>query len=182
MLLKMAYIREGLGDESGALYYLNAYYLQTKNDKAFDKMEELAIQNELKGYEYADQNWFFHVYYKYYYYIVSILFAMTILAFSILLTKKIKYKKRSYYGGIGVVILTTLLFLLVNFGNSYDQGILINDNCYVMAAPSASADVLDIFKAGHRVKILGQEDVWLKIQWGNQIGYVKNGHIKRLFF
>jgi len=31
MLLKMAYIKEGLGDYSNALYYLNLYYLQTHN-------------------------------------------------------------------------------------------------------------------------------------------------------
>ena len=51
-----------------------------------------------------------------------------------------------------------------------------------MGAPSAGAEVLDILKVGHRVKVLGQQDVWLEIELDNQIGYVKNTQLKQLFF
>ena len=52
----------------------------------------------------------------------------------------------------------------------------------LMGAPSAGAEVLDILKVGHRVKVLGQQDVWLEIELDNQIGYVKNTQLKQLFF
>jgi len=42
MLLKMAYIKEGLGDFTLAQYYLNEYYLATNNDLALTKMEKLS--------------------------------------------------------------------------------------------------------------------------------------------
>lgn len=182
MFLKMAYIREGLGDESGALYYLNTYYLQTKNEKVFVKMGELANQNNLKGYEYGDQDWFFNIYYKYYYHLLLTLFAIMLSILIVVVYKKIKNGKRTYYGGLGISIAAVILFFLVNFGREYNKGVLIKNDVYIMSAPSASADVLDISKSGHRVKILGQEDVWLQIQWDNQIGYIKNTYVKQLFF
>lgn len=182
MLLKMAYIREGLRDESGALYYLNTYYLQTKNEKVFVKMEELANQNNLKGYEYGDQDWLFNMYYKYYYHLLVSLFVITLSIFLVVMYKKVKYGKRAYYGGLGIIVTAALLFFLINFGGEYKKGILIKNDVYIMGAPSASSDVLDISKSGHRVKILGYEDVWLQIQWGSQIGYIKDTYVKQLYF
>ena len=182
MLLKMAYINEGLGDDSGALYYLNTYYLQTINDKVFVKMEEIADQNNLKGYEYADQDWFFNIYYKYYYHLIIALSTVAVFMFLMVLYQKIKQGKKAYSSGFGLLIVVALLFMIVNFGTEYKQGILTKNNSYIMGAPSASADVLDISKAGHRVKILGQEDIWVKILWDDHIGYIKNTYIKQLFF
>ena len=51
-----------------------------------------------------------------------------------------------------------------------------------MGAPSAGAEVLDILKASHRFKVLGQQGVWLEIELDNQIGHVKNTQLKQLFF
>ena len=42
MLLKMAYIQEGLNHVGQALYYLNLYYLASKDKSVLGKMEELA--------------------------------------------------------------------------------------------------------------------------------------------
>src|SRR5688572_16230256 len=42
MLLKMAFIQEGLNHIGRALYYLNLYYLATKDKTTLDKIQELA--------------------------------------------------------------------------------------------------------------------------------------------
>ena len=182
MLLKMAYIREGLGDEAGALFYLNSYYLRTTNDKVFDKMEQLADKNDLNGYEYSDQDWFFNIYYQYHYHILTSLFLVGILLGALVVYNKIAKTKKSYTAGFGLLFVIVMLFIAVNFGAEYDQGILVKNNSYIMSAPSSSADVLDVSKAGHRVQVLGTEDVWLKIQWGNQIGYIKDTYVRQLHF
>src|SRR5690348_1763124 len=41
MLLKMAYIQEGLGKIGQTLYYLRLYYLASDDEQALHKMEEL---------------------------------------------------------------------------------------------------------------------------------------------
>ena len=51
MLLKMAYIQEGLGHLGESMYYLNLYFLATDDAQALKKMEELAQKNNLEGYE-----------------------------------------------------------------------------------------------------------------------------------
>src|SRR5688572_32178846 len=51
MLLKMAYIEEGLGRVGQALYYLDLYYLATNDKFVLEKMEELSTKFNLKGYE-----------------------------------------------------------------------------------------------------------------------------------
>lgn len=182
MLLKMAYIREGLGDEAGALFYLNSYYLQTTNDKVFEKMEQLADENNLNGYEYSDQDWFFNIYYQYQYHILFSLLVVGLSQCTLVVYKKIVKIKKSYTVGFGLLFVIVIIFIAVNFGAEYNQGILVKNNSYIMSAPSASADVLDVSKAGHRVQILGTEDVWLKIQWGNQIGYIKDIYVRQLNF
>jgi len=182
MLLKMAYIREGLGDEAGALYYLNTYYLQTTNDKTFEKMEQLADNNELTGYEYSDQDWLFNIYYKYQHHVLASLFALGIFLCVLVIFKKVVKTKKSYTAGFGLLLVIVIIFIVVNFGTEYNQGILVKNNSYIMSAPSAGADVLDVSKAGHRLQILGTEDIWLKVQWGNQIGYIKEAYVKQLYF
>src|SRR3954469_12839623 len=54
MLLKMAYIQEGLGNIGEAMYYLNLYFLVTNDKSALEKMEELAHKFNLQGYETTD--------------------------------------------------------------------------------------------------------------------------------
>ena len=65
MLLKMAFIKEGLGDYTNALYYLNLYYLKTYNKRVLKKMENLAEQNKLSGYNYDDVEFFLNIYHKF---------------------------------------------------------------------------------------------------------------------
>ncbi len=54
MLLKMAYVHEGLNHTGQALYCLNLYYLATKDQRALDKMEALATKFGLEGYKNSD--------------------------------------------------------------------------------------------------------------------------------
>src|SRR5690242_541356 len=67
MLLKMAYIEEGLNHAGKALYYLNLYYLATSDKTSLDKMEELAQKFNLDGYETSDADLalsFYHDYHQ----------------------------------------------------------------------------------------------------------------------
>ena len=49
LLLKMAYIDEGLGDYVQALFHLNSYYSMTSNEQALDKMRSIAEKKDLSG-------------------------------------------------------------------------------------------------------------------------------------
>src|SRR5690606_38048067 len=89
MLLKMAYIHEGLGDYSQALFYLNNYYVKTSDETALRKMEALAEKHKLSGYQFTDTDLFLSYYNKY---VSEITFAA--LAFCLLLLAFIFYQRK----------------------------------------------------------------------------------------
>jgi uncharacterized protein YgiM (DUF1202 family) len=48
---------------------------------------------------------------------------------------------------------------------------------YLMKGPSPGADLIDVVTKGHRVDILGQDDIWVKISWNNQTAYIKSNNL-----
>lgn len=54
MLLKMAFISEGIGDNERATLYLSKYYDLDPNPQAITKIKSLTGQSSLVGYEVSD--------------------------------------------------------------------------------------------------------------------------------
>ena len=178
MLLKMAFIKEGLGDYTNALYYLNLYYLKTYNKKALKKMENLAEQNKLSGYNYDDVEFFLNLYYQYQLQIDLLVAGLMFMFFGILIYQK-RTKKLSP-GLPRVVYICLLLTLLIinNFARERTKAIVTASEAYLMKGPSPGADVVEVISQGHRVDILDQDDVWVKISWNEEDAYIKAFNLK----
>ncbi|MDN5201257.1 SH3 domain-containing protein [Fulvivirgaceae bacterium BMA10] len=177
MLLKMSFIKEGLGDYSDALYYLNLYYLHTSNKKVLKKMEEMAEKHKLQGYAYSDMDFFLTLYFKYSLYITFSLLALSFLVFVLMFHQKKRLQKRPVIGGVFFTIILALLFYHINFNDTHRKGIIMESDTYLMEAPSAGADLVEIVKKGHRVDIKGQQDVWIEIEWAGQKAFVRENNI-----
>jgi len=180
MLLKMAYIKEGLGDYTLAQYYLNEYYLATNNDLALTKMEKLAKEKELTGYETNDLNFIRSLYYKHFQWLTLGVFAIALILFAFFIIQLKKFKKIPLVTSFFLLVISASLFILINFGKSYNEALIIKNNTFVMAGPSAGADVKDVITKGNKVEISGQSDVWLQIEWQGETGYVKSNNLRRL--
>lgn len=180
MLLKMAYIKEGLDEVSEAMYYLNMYYLSTSDRVVLDKMEELAEANNLEGYDAGDLEYFISYYYRYFSEVTLLLAAFVFLLFAVIIRRKQKYNRKPVFSGLVFIIFLGLLFYQVNFGRTYNHGIIQSEQTYIMTGPSAAAKVREIVSSGHRVKILGKQDVWTKINWEGEIAYIKANHLKNI--
>jgi len=180
MLLKMAYIKEGLGDITAAQYFLNEYYLATSNEQVLQKMEDLANANDLTGYQHNDITFFFNLYYKNYNWLVLGLIFICVALFAIIIYQKRKYKSSPWVNGFFLLLLLASLFALVNFGRDYNRGVIIKNNTFIMAAPSSGANLIDVTTKGHKVVVEGKNDVWYKIEWQGQEGYVKAKNVKLL--
>lgn len=177
MLLKMAFIKEGLRDYSKALYYLNLYYLQTTDKKVLKKMEELARNHNLSGYEYSDWEFFMMVYRKYNAYLTYFILALALLLFGLILRQKRRYDKKPVTIGLLLTFTLALLFFHVNFSNRYNKGIIVQTDAYLMDAPSSGADLVKIVDKGHRVKVTDKKDVWVEIEWEGNVAYVRENNI-----
>jgi hypothetical protein len=180
MLLKMAYIKEGLGDITLAQYYLNEYYLATSNELALEKMETLAETHALEGYDHDDITFLFNLYYKHYNWLLIGLILLTAVIFTILIYQKKKRTGSPVTTAVFLILLLGSLLYLVNFGKDYNKGIIVKNNTFVMAAPAAGADIVDVIQKGHKVAIKGTHDVWSEIDWDGRQVYVKSKSIRPL--
>lgn len=180
MLLKMAFIKEGLGDYTNALYYLNLYYLKTYNKRALKKMENLAEQNKLKGYDYDDAEFFLNIYHQYQIQIDLIIISITLFVFALLFYQRRRKKQVSLVTQLLFVSFLVVIFGLNNFGIERAKAIITSPEVYLMKGPSPGADVLDIVSMGHRVDIIGQNDVWTKISWQDKEAYIKSFNLKSI--
>jgi hypothetical protein len=180
MLLKMAFIREGLGDYPTALYYLNLYYLQTHNKRALRKMEDIARKYDLKGYQYTDFEFFLNIFYRYYFTIVLVLSSLLVLLLSYMIYKKRKLREKPGWSLFYSILTLLILFYVVNFGKTYHKGIIIHPDTYLMEGPSAGSRLIAIAEPGHRLRIKGREDVWIKVEWENKDAYIRENNLRQI--
>jgi tetratricopeptide (TPR) repeat protein len=176
MLLKMAYIHEGLGNVSQGLYYLNLYYQATGDHQTLLKMQELAAKNGLEGYENPEADQFYYHLNKYAYLISLCLAAAALLSMAWMYRQKVKSRKP-----IGAVV-TMMIFLVllavnVNFPFKNSEVMITSGTTYLMSGPSAGADVIAVVEAGHKLKRTNKKDVWLEVQWFDKPVYVKQNRV-----
>lgn len=178
MLLKMAYIHEGLNQIGPAMYYLNLYQIATNDKSVVTKMDELAENFDLEGYETTDQDRFWSFYLDNHLYISIAFAAFAILLLSVMYHTRFKRHTRPITPGIALLVLTVALFIHQQYGSDRSRGIISASAAYLMDGPSAAASVIDVVGDGHRVEVLGKKDVWLKIRWDDDIAYVKENALR----
>ena len=175
MLLKMAYIQEGLGKIGQTLYCLKLYHLATDDEQALRKMEELAGKFGLSGYERNDssrlQQWIDKEVIVVQFILAAILFLICFLIF----IRKDKEQK-PWFAAAAIVLIAASIFYINNFYS--DNSVIVNnDRAYLMQGPSAGAPVVGVVAEGNQLELLGQNDVWLKVKWQDKIVYVKNNSV-----
>lgn len=178
MLLRMAYIQEGLGHVPEALYLLNLYYRETSDTEAAARIKELAGRHELSGYDIIEEEYLRSIIRRFQFPIVVTLLVLSLLLTGLIVYRRIRHRHRSVLTPLFLLLLLGGLAYFVNFRPSYSKGILVQDNTYLMRGPSAGAGVMTQLKAGHRLEVVGREDVWLKVIWNNEVAYVKEGFIR----
>lgn len=178
MLLKMAYIQEGLGSTGLSLYNLNLYYLASGDTQVLNKLEELASKNRLEGYGHSETTRFlFNL--KKYRLKISISLAVITLFLIVLQYKQSKKDTKPLALGVVTALFIVLLAIQVNLSYDYPEAI-VTDSAYLMSGPSAGANVVALIKEGHKLKISGKKDIWLKVEWLDKESYVKENQVVRV--
>jgi hypothetical protein len=178
MLLKMAYIQEGLGHIGQSIYYLRLYQQATNDLQAIEKMQELAEKYNLTGYENNDASRVLQWVNKNLLLLESILLVTTIL---ILMTAfLLKSKKRSArVPAIAIVVVTALIIYLNNYV-TIPSVITNGKKIYLMEGPSSGSSVAAILGDGNQLQVIGREDVWLKVRWNDKNVFVKENNVLRI--
>jgi len=181
MLWRMAYIKESSGQYADALVYLNLCYHYEPNPFVLQKMSEIAEDKKVKGFQISDTEYIYAFYREYNTLILAgvwFIFACWLYVIYRLWRKKEPILFR-------IVIFTVLLVavvVLVNVGLRLEHGIVVADEAYLMSAPSAGAKLIGALPKGNRLRILGQEDIWLKTESAesDSVYYIRKYQIHRI--
>ena len=178
MLLKMAYINEGLNQYAEALYLLEKYYSITANRKVISKINEIAATNELSGFEYTDLFFLYHLINTYYFeLIIGFSFLLFFATFYVVLKRK-KYISIPMIGF--QLLMISFLVIVVNTPLKKSEAIIIADQSILMSGPSAGSEPLYLIEKGHKVKILEDHLIWVKIDWKNKPAYIRSNRLAKI--
>lgn len=180
MLMKMAFIKEGLEEYPDALFYLTRYYELTRSNLALSKINEIAKAQGLMGYDVTDLD-FVMSWYSMHYDLILIGF-MSVLFSLLFLQVFRRFKGKDFSTGAMTwqLIFGIGLAIVVNYPFVTPQAIISEPSTYLMKGPSAGAPMLEIISQGHKVKILDEGQIWTKIEWRDAEAYVRTGSLKRL--
>lgn len=177
MLLRMAYIEEGLGQNPMALYYISLYYELTHDETALAKMEDMAVRYNLSGYEASRTDHIRALIAEAKPAIITALTGICVLLIAIMFYT-IRRKKVKPFISFSFFILTVIL--LVAFTNrelTPLNGITLNAPAYLMSGPSPAAKVVGVVNEGHRLPISGRHDVWIRVKWRDGYAYLKENQV-----
>src|SRR5579871_3063254 len=135
MLLKMAYIQEGLGKIGPTLYDLEVYHRITGEEEAAQKIEELAAKFKLSGYEPNDnsrfQNWLNK---KLTFVQAALAIALCLAAYAMFVQKR--KNQKPWFTVAGVVVLALAMSYFTNL-HAASTVITKDNHTYLMDGPSA---------------------------------------------
>ncbi len=178
MLLKMAYINEGLGKVGPTLYFLKLYYLASDDEQALKKTEEIAAKFKLSGYEVNDSSRLQRWAAKYTSMIQAILIVILLGVATIIFLQRKKNQKP--WGALIAFVLVMALILYSNNFYSSNSVIVTTDKTYLMDGPSAGAHVTAVISEGSLLHSLERQDVWRKVKWDDREVYVKENAVMEL--
>ena len=176
MLLKMSFIKEGLGDYSNALYYLHIYFKKTLDKDALIKIAEIVKSNDLRGYD--TRSYILEFVYKY----LSLLkvAVLGVLFIGLIFSARHAGKGKSPAALIIILILVIPLSFAMNDDLRKKSAIVMDDSTYLMDGPSGSANVTETISKGHKVIILQSEGVWSTISWEGKKLYVRKSKLREI--
>ena len=176
MLLKMALIEEGLENYEKSIYYLSQYQSINNNESSEIKIQKIANNYDLEGYEKNDFDYLQNILKKNRIIIIYSLLLLILLIFVINIYRILKSKKAPTLLPTFYVI--SILFLLIININLPKYGIVYFENTFIMEKPSSGSNLYQIVKKGDKLKIIGEESVWYKIKINETEKYIRKKNIK----
>jgi len=178
MLLKMAFIEEGIGDNEQATFYLSKFYDISPNPQVITKIKSLTGQSTLVGYEVSDAQRFLIFLTEYKEYIVGLLTLFLFISlFSNWWTGRKVERKEAYWP---TVILILTIFVTNNFLESPKTGLITSSPTVIVSKPTAGGELVDRVEPGHRVRIKSSKDNWFEIEWKEKSAFIKKENVTRL--
>ncbi|WP_229214236.1 SH3 domain-containing protein [Dyadobacter flavalbus] len=173
LLLKLAFLSEKTNNYTDCLFYLSKLALINPSRRLFEKMDKLAEEQNIKGYEFDDYNYFIIFYRRYGDYIPILLLTLGTYIVVIMVTKSRRREPILQIHKISIVAYLLVLLGLLNVPSLYQTCIIVNENTFLRDEPSSASSVIERIGKGHKLTILGSVDHWNRVIWDNEIVYIR---------
>ncbi|MCF0050649.1 SH3 domain-containing protein [Dyadobacter chenwenxiniae] len=177
LLLKLAFLAEKTNNYTDCLFYLSKVALTNPSRRLFEKMDKLAAEQNLTGYEFDDYNYFIIFYRRYGDYIPILLLTLGTYIVVIMVTKVRRGEPILQIHKVSIVVYLLVLLGILNVPSLYRTCIIVNENTFLRDEPSSAAAVIDRVGKGHKLTIVGSVDHWNRVIWNNQIVYIRKSDL-----
>ncbi|WP_229249130.1 SH3 domain-containing protein [Dyadobacter sandarakinus] len=177
LLLKLAFLAEKTNNYTDCLYYLSKLALVNPSRRLFEKMDKIAGEQGLTGYEFDDYNYFIIFYRRYGDYVPVFLLTLGTYIVAIMVSKARRREPILQIHKVSIVVYLLVLLGILNAPSLYKTCIIINDNTFLRDEPSSAAPVVERVGKGHKLTILGSVDHWNRVIWNNRIVYIRKSDL-----
>ena len=174
ILLRMAYVQEGLGHYPAALYYLNLAQVRQPRHSTWHKITELAQNQRVTGYPDSWRQSLIITFRRYYYRLLQLLLAGAVIGGTLLLVRR-RSVARGWW--LAYACYVGLIGVFLNVLGPNQTGIVASSHAALMGGPGAGAAWLTTAAAGDRLVVRGRQDIWYKVEWRGQPAYIRRSDL-----
>ena len=177
MLLKLSLIENELGNFEKSIYYLSKYTKNDDNEIVDQNLNNLISENNLETYAKSDYSFLLSIYNDNKQNLVISFLIILFIIFCLNIIRRNRNQKIIFIKTFFVLALITLL--MINIKGGLD-GIILNENTFIMNDPSSGSDVYKLIRKGEKIKIVNETDVWYEVELENQKKYIRKKNILKI--
>jgi tetratricopeptide (TPR) repeat protein len=171
ILLKLATMEETRGNIPQTLYYLNLLYTLQPDESVRTRMESLARQYQLDGYDMDEWDFFRKLLRRFSVYLFgAFVFGIALLVFA-LLYRRYKGKPLRLLP-LTIILMLVLASAALNLDVRYGKAIVITGKAAFMDDASAASSLLGMIPPGTRLTVIGESDAWMRVVYKDKQGFV----------
>ena len=177
MLLKLSLIENELGNFEKSIYYLSKYTKNDDNEIVNQNLNNLISENNLETYSKSDYSFLLSVYNDNKQNLVVSFLIILFIIFCLNIIRRNRNQNIIFIKTFFVLAFITLL--IINIKGGLD-GIILNENTFIMNDPSSGSDVYKLIRKGEKIKIVNETDVWYEVELENQKKYIRKKNILKI--
>ncbi len=177
MLLKLSLIENELGNFEKSIYYLSKYTKNDYNEIVDQNLNNLISENNLETYAKSDYSFLLSIYNDNKQNLVVSFLIILFIIFSLNVIRRNRNQKIIFIKTFFVLAFVTIL--MINIKGGLD-GIILNENTFIMNDPSSGSDVYKLIRKGEKIKIVNETDVWYEVELENQKKYIRKKNILKI--
>ena len=177
MLLKLSLIENELGNFEKSIYYLSKYTKNDDNEIVDRNINKLISENNLETYAKSDYSFLLSIYNDNKQNLIISFLIILFIIFCLNIIRRNRNQKIIFIKTFFILAFITLL--MINIKGGLD-GIILNENTFIMNDPSSGSDVYKLIRKGEKIKIVNETDVWYEVELENQKKYIRKKNILKI--